>query len=92
LRRGHDTDKEENRAKIFSLTTEGEDVLRINDYVYVLSGMIYDGASDEEVQKFLEQVSVESREKVLQEANKSAETSRRNSTMDNRKVDQGGDN
>ena len=65
--------------------------MRINDYVYVLSGMIYNGASDVEVHKFLEQVSVESREKVLQEANKSAETSRRNSRMDARKVDQGGD-
>jgi hypothetical protein len=64
---------------------------RTSDYVYMLSGMIYDGASDEEVQKFLEQVSVESREKVLEEANKSAEASRRNSRMDARKVDQGGD-
>jgi hypothetical protein len=66
-------------------------VSRTSDYVYMLSGMIYNGASDEEIQKFLEQVSVESREKVLKEANQSAETSRRQSRMDARKVDQGGD-
>ena len=64
---------------------------RTSDYVYILSGMIYNGANDEEIQKFLEQVSVESREKVLKEANQSAETSRRQSRMDSRKVDQGGD-
>ena len=64
---------------------------RTSDYVYMLSGMIYNGASDEEIQKFLEQVSVESRQKVLEEANRSAETSRRQSRMDGRKVDQGGD-
>jgi len=57
----------------------------------MLSGMIYKGATDDEVQKFLEQVTVESRERVLQEANRSAETARRNSRMDARKVDQGGD-
>ena len=62
-----------------------------NDYAYMLSGMIYNGATDEEVQKFLEQVTVESRGKVLQEATRSAETSRRQSRMDGRKVDQGGD-
>jgi hypothetical protein len=62
-----------------------------SDYVYMLSGMIYKGATDEEVQKFLEQVTVESREKVLQEATRSAETSRRQSRMDGRKVDQGSD-
>ena len=38
-----------------------------SDYVYMLSGVIDKGATDEEVQKFLEQVPVESREKVLQE-------------------------
>jgi hypothetical protein len=57
----------------------------------MLSGMIYNGATDEEVQKFLEQVTVESREKVLKEATRSAETSRRQARMDGRKVDQGGD-
>jgi hypothetical protein len=51
--------------------------------------MIYAGASEEEVQRFLEQVTVESRDKVLQEALRSAEASRRNSRMDARKVDQG---
>jgi hypothetical protein len=66
-------------------------VTRTSDYVYVLSGMIYGGANDQEIQKFLEQVDVESREKVLQEANKSAEASRQGSRMDARKVDQGGD-
>jgi hypothetical protein len=71
---------------------ESEGILsRTSDYVYMLSGMIYNGADDEEIHKFLEQVDVESREKVLQEANKSAEASRRNSRMDARKVDQGGD-
>jgi hypothetical protein len=62
-----------------------------SEYVYMLSGMIYNGATDEEVQKFLEQVTVESREKVLKEATRSAETSRRQARMDGRKVDQGGD-
>jgi hypothetical protein len=57
----------------------------------MLSEMIYNGATDEEVQKFLEQVTVESREKVLQEATRSAEPSRRQSRMDGRKVDQGSD-
>jgi hypothetical protein len=66
-------------------------VSSISDYVYMLSGMIYNGATDDEVQKFLEQVTVESRERVLQEANRSAETARRNSRMDARKVDQAGD-
>jgi ferritin-like protein len=64
---------------------------RTSDYVYMLSGMIYNGASEEEIQKFLEQVSVESREKVLKEANQSAEASRRHSRMDARKANQGGD-
>jgi len=66
-------------------------VSRTSDYVYMLSGMIYKGADDDEVQKFLEQVDVESREKVLAEAKRSAESSKRQSRMDSRKVDQGGD-
>ena len=66
-------------------------VSRTSDYVYVLSGMIYNGAEDDEVQKFLEQVDVESREKVLEEAKRSAEASKRQSRMDSRKVDQGSD-
>ena len=64
---------------------------RTSDYVYMLSGMIYNGAEDDEVQKFLEQVDVESREKVLEEAKRSAEASKRQSRMDSRKVDQGSD-
>jgi arsenate reductase-like glutaredoxin family protein len=79
-----------NHAKVCSTELKARNLLRISDYVYVLSGMIYDGANEEEIQKFLEQVTVESREKVLQEAQKSAEASRRNSRMDARKVDQGG--
>ena len=66
-------------------------VSRTSDYVYVLSGMIYNGAEDDEVQKFLDQVDVESREKVLEEAKRSAEASKRQSRMDSRKVDQGSD-
>jgi hypothetical protein len=66
-------------------------VSRTSDYVYMLSGMIYKGADDDEVQKFLEQVDVESREKVLAEAKRSAESSKRQSRMDSRKVDQGSD-
>lgn len=66
-------------------------VSRTSDYVYMLSGMIYNGAEDDEVQKFLEQVDVESREKVLEEAKRSAEASKRQSRMDSRKVDQGSD-
>lgn len=66
-------------------------VSRTSDYVYMLSGMIYNGAEDDEVQTFLEQVDVESREKVLEEAKRSAEASKRQSRMDSRKVDQGSD-
>ena len=66
-------------------------VSRTSDYVYMLSGIIYNGAEDDEVQKFLEQVDVESREKVLEEAKRSAEASKRQSRMDSRKVDQGSD-
>ena len=66
-------------------------VSRTSDYVYMLSGMIYNGAEDDEIQKFLEQVDVESREKVLEEAKRSAEASKRQSRMDSRKVDQGSD-
>ena len=66
-------------------------VSRTSDYVYMLSGMIYNGAEDDEVQKFLEQVDVESREKVLEEAKRSAEASKRQSRMDSRKVDEGSD-
>ena len=77
--------------KSSSTKVKARKLLRINEYVYVLSGMMYNGASDAEVHTFLEQVSVESRDKVLQEAKKSVETSKRNSRMDARKVDQGGD-
>ena len=66
-------------------------VSRTSDYVYMLSGMIYNGAEDDEIQKFLEQVDVDSREKVLEEAKRSAEASKRQSRMDSRKVDQGSD-
>ena len=79
------------RAKI-SISPECEPPCRAqSDYVYMLSGMIYNGAEDDEVQKFLEQVDVESREKVLEEAKRSAEASKRQSRMDSRKVDQGSD-
>ncbi len=64
---------------------------RTSDYVYMLSGMIYNGAEDDEIQKFLEQVDVDSRDKVLEEAKRSAEASKRQSRMDSRKVDQGSD-
>ena len=64
---------------------------RTSDYVYMLSGMIYNGAEDDEIQKFLEQVDVDSREKVLEEAKRSVEASKRQSRMDSRKVDQGSD-
>ena len=64
---------------------------RTSDYVYMLSGMIYNGAEDDEIQKFLEQVDVGSREKVLEEAKRSVEASKRQSRMDSRKVDQGSD-
>jgi len=57
----------------------------------MLSGMIYNGAEDDEIQKFLEQVDVDSRDKVLEEAKRSAEASKRQSRMDSRKVDQGSD-
>jgi len=57
----------------------------------MLSGMIYNGAEDDEIQKFLEQVDVDSREKVLEEAKRSVEASKRQSRMDSRKVDQGSD-
>jgi hypothetical protein len=66
-------------------------VSRTSDYVYMLSGMIYNGAEDDEIQKFLEQVDVDSRDKVLEEAKRSAEASKRQSRMDSRKVDQGSD-
>jgi hypothetical protein len=66
-------------------------VSRTSDYVYMLAGMIYSGAEDDEIEKFLEQVDVESRAKVLEEAKRSAESSKRQSRMDSRKVDQGGD-
>ena len=66
-------------------------VSRTSDYVYMLSGMIYNGAEDDEIQKFLEQVDVDSREKVLEEAKRSVEASKRQSRMDSRKVDQGSD-
>ena len=66
-------------------------VSRTSDYVYMLSGMIYNGAEDDEIQKFLEQVDVDSREKVLEEAKRSAEASKRQSRMDSRKVGQGSD-
>ena len=66
-------------------------VSRTSDYVYMLSGMIYNGAEDDEIQKFLEQVDVDSRDKVLEEAKRSVEASKRQSRMDSRKVDQGSD-
>ena len=62
-----------------------------SDYVYMLSGMIYDGATEEDIQHFLRQVPSELRDNVLAESKKSADTSRRDSRMDATKRKQAND-